>query len=118
MTYIPKQKPLSWMQKAKVIPQPQRHSNQDFYNTREWKDKLRKQFISANPFCIECKKFNDITLANVVDHIIPIEQGGAKRDDRNYQSLCNYHHNVKRGKERHGYIAPYKFNHNNEKIPA
>lgn len=116
MTYIPKQQPLSWMQKAKAIPQKKCYSD-DFYAKREWKDRLRKQYISKNPFCVECAKQGLIELASVVDHVIPIRQGGAAKDESNYQSLCKYHHDVKRGKERHGFILPFKFNHNGEKIP-
>lgn len=116
MTYIPQQKPLSWMQKSKVIPQ-KKPTSEPFYNTREWKDRLRKQYISNNPFCTECNRLGKVEIATVVDHIIPISKGGAAKDERNYQSLCKYHHDVKRGKERHGFILPFKLNHNNEKIP-
>lgn len=41
----------------------------------------------------------------VVDHIVPIQQGGAKWDERNHMGMCGHHHNVKRGLEKHGYCV-------------
>ena len=70
-----------------------------FYDTREWRDRLRPRQLSREPFC----QWPGCTLpATVADHIEPIRQGGAKRDPKNLQSLCDDHHNVKRAAERHG----------------
>ena len=38
----------------------------------------------------------------MVDHIVPINKGGAKLDIGNLQSLCNLCHNRKSGREAHG----------------
>ncbi len=119
MTYIPKQEELSWMHKKfvnRIKPKP-KEKQEPFYNTRAWKDKLRKDYITNNPFCEQCAKMGIIKEGRVIDHIIPISQGGAKRDERNYQTLCDQCHNVKRGRERHGKVQEYQLNHNGEKIP-
>lgn len=47
-------------------------------------------------------------VADMVDHVIPIEIGGALLDERNLQAMNNMScHQRKRGKERHGYVEPY-----------
>ena len=43
-----------------------------------------------------------LRMAQLVDHIFPIRQGGSQYDRRNWQYICNYHHNKKRGRESHG----------------
>lgn len=70
-----------------------------FYNRREWRDRLQPGQLARAPMCEwpHCDK-----PATVADHIVPIKQGGAKRDRANFQSLCDQHHNVKRAAERHG----------------
>ena len=49
-----------------------------------------------NPFCVKCYEEGHITMATVVDHIIP-HRGDQKLfwDRGNWQSLCEHHHNVK-----------------------
>lgn len=32
---------------------------------------MRKQFLNANPFCVECAKDGRTVKANIVDHIKP-----------------------------------------------
>ncbi|SLG54220.1 HNH endonuclease [Mycobacteroides abscessus subsp. massiliense] len=34
-------------------------------------------------------------LADVVDHVTPLAEGGAKYDPRNFMSLCDDHHTEK-----------------------
>ena len=65
-----------------------------FYHSKEW-TRLRKAFIAENPFCVVCHQY-----AKIIDHIIPIKQGGAKLDENNLQSLCLACHNQKSSKER------------------
>jgi 5-methylcytosine-specific restriction endonuclease McrA len=60
-----------------------------FYQSRQWK-KLRAWFIRSNPLCGLC---GDV--AQIVDHILPIEQGGGTMDVSNLQSLCKSCHNKK-----------------------
>ena len=49
-----------------------------------------------------------MTIAVEVDHILPINSGGAARDPRNLQSLCHACHNAKTNTEREGltWVAP------------
>jgi 5-methylcytosine-specific restriction endonuclease McrA len=55
-----------------------------------------------NPFCIFCMQENSYGLCDVVDHIIPLSDGGDKYADDNLQPCCNKHHNgLKRRMERY-----------------
>ena len=58
-----------------------------FYNTPRWRA-VRKQKLTLSPFCEECYKNGTIIKATMVDHILPIKQGGAPLDMDNLQSLC------------------------------
>ena len=49
---------------------------------------VRKQKLTSSPFCEECYKNGTIIKATMVDHIVPIKQGGAPLDMDNLQSLC------------------------------
>ena len=51
---------------------------------------------SNNPLCVECLEGGEINTGRVLDHIKPIEKGGAKYEDDNLQWLCDRHHNIKR----------------------
>lgn len=121
MTLLPKHHRLSWMPK----PRPreakdfghQEEEQKKFYNSRNWRYKIRRPYLSKNPYCVKCKEKDYIVLAEIVDHVIPIKQGGAMRDERNFQSLCKDCHNVKRGQEAHMKIKNWILNENNEKIP-
>ena len=53
-----------------------------FYSSPAWRNK-RHEFLTEHPLCITCGK-----PAEIVDHIIPIRQGGAPLEDRNLQPLC------------------------------
>ena len=75
---------------------PERHK---FYNSSEWK-KLRDYVRRKNPLCAECLRNGIITEGDLVDHIVPIEEGGAKLDISNLQVLCNSCHNKKHGAEK------------------
>jgi len=68
------------------------------YNNR-WR-KVRKQYLSKHPLCVECQKEDRIVAATVVDHIIPAKDSPELFwDEGNWQSLCKYHHDVKTAKE-------------------
>lgn len=64
------------------------YSNTDFYLTPQWR-KTRNAYINANPLCEMCLKAGRVTPGEVVDHITPIIDGGAKFDFSNLQTLCN-----------------------------
>lgn len=53
--------------------------------------KIRKQFIEANPFCEICRREGRVTPAQIVHHIISIQEGGAN-DEENLMSLCSSCH--------------------------
>jgi 5-methylcytosine-specific restriction protein A len=76
-----------------------KRTEQSFYDSRAWR-KLRAWFIRQNPVCVECKGQGIATVVDVVDHITPIKEGGARLDASNLQSLCNMHHNQKSARER------------------
>lgn len=59
----------------------------NFYKTKEWRI-IRKRHLELEPFCVECLKKGITTKATIVDHIIPIKQGGSRYDNNNLQSLC------------------------------
>jgi 5-methylcytosine-specific restriction protein A len=68
--------------------------NQHIYNGRRWRT-LRKIILNESPMCVECLKKNKFIGASVVDHILPINQGGAIYSRSNLQSLCAPCHNRK-----------------------
>lgn len=53
----------------------------------------------------------------VVDHIIPVTEGGAFWDSRNHQVISIVEHNKKTARERSGSTIPYELNDLKEKIP-
>lgn len=98
-----KYKPLPWQRKAKAH-EVTRDIPTEFYNQRQWRND-RKLFLKYNPYCYECQQSGVIVLADVCDHIIPIEKfGGAVWSWLNRQGLCTTHHQRKRQRERNGYI--------------
>ena len=50
--------------------------------------------------CEECLKVGRLTPAQMVDHIVPINKGGASLDIENLQSLCNACHARKSAKDK------------------
>lgn len=97
----PKKLKRSWVPERKAHGR-RTTENTKFYESWPWR-KLRKRFKEANPLCVKCKAEGRTTAAVYVDHIQRIEDGGAKLDESNLQSLCGFHHNSKSGKEAHGY---------------
>lgn len=85
--------------KREVIQTGFRTEYQKMYG-HDWR-KARARFLQSNPLCIYCRdRFNRVTAANVVDHIIPHK--GDKTlfwDELNWQSLCKYCHDSIKAKE-------------------
>lgn len=71
-----------------------RHHNTKFYQSTAWRE-LRAEKLRQNPICEQCLKIGLIIPAHVVDHIVPINKGGAALDIDNLQSLCHPCHNRK-----------------------
>lgn len=57
------------------------------YSSPRWKG-YRKTFLKENRLCVLCKEADKITVATVVDHIIPVSKGGDFWDPDNHQALC------------------------------
>lgn len=72
------------------------------YDAR-WR-KYRRAFLSLNALCRECGKHGRLTVATVVDHIVP-HQGDPKLfwDRSNHQPLCHQCHSRKTVKEDGGF---------------
>lgn len=75
-----------------------RRTGAKFYSTSRWR-KVRKRYHNSNPLCVECKKSGYVVVADVVDHIQPIKNGGLELSIENLQSLCHMHHNQKTARE-------------------
>ena len=62
---------------------------------RRW-ERMRAVFLGVNPYCAVCLRMGKLTVATVVDHIIP-HRGDQDRfwDEDNWQALCETHHNSK-----------------------
>ncbi|NTS64168.1 HNH endonuclease [Sphingomonas sp. HHU CXW] len=59
----------------------------------------RRSILSDEPLCRTCVKAGRVTAATVVDHIVPLSEGGS--DDRsNKQPLCTPCHDAKSKAER------------------
>lgn len=77
-------------------------STHDSGNDRRWQG-VRDAYRATHPLCERpgCPR-----LADDVDHVTPLAEGGAKYDPRNFMSLCEDHHKAKtnadalRGKHR------------------
>lgn len=64
----------------------------------EWQRK-RKMYLTAHPWCVDPFDIHfDLVAAVVVDHIVPLSQGG-KDDETNYQSLCRTCNNKKTARD-------------------
>ncbi len=64
-----------------------------FYRTKTWQN-LRRLHLHTEPTCRTCG-----APADMVDHVVPLHEGGEALDMSNLQSLCNHCHAVKRGQE-------------------
>jgi len=64
-----------------------------------WK-RARLMHLAREPLCRMCSKENRYTLANEVDHIVPLAIGGNRFDSANLQSLCRPCHQEKTREDR------------------
>lgn len=70
------------------------------YGQKRW-ILLRRRQLFDEPLCRECAKEGRETIATLVDHIVPVEDGGEPWSLDNLQSLCAPHHGVKTSREVH-----------------
>ena len=64
-----------------------------------------KHFLQRNPLCVMCEAEGKLTVASVVDHIVPHKGDPVLFNDvRNWQPLCKAHHDrTKQRIDTHGY---------------
>lgn len=60
---------------------------------------MREQRKQEQPLCVQCRDLGLVKLWDVLDHIVPLEEGGTNDPD-NLQGLCHDHHNAKTERER------------------
>jgi len=66
--------------------------------------RARGWFLKSNPLCVRCEKDNRVTIAIIVDHIIP-HKGNMRLfwDRLNWQPLCKRCHDIKTATEDGGF---------------
>lgn len=72
-------------------------TGQRHYNSVRWR-KLRTLVLTGEPLCRECAAAGAVVQATVVDHILPLAQGGTDAMS-NLQPLCATCHNRKTMRE-------------------
>ena len=93
------------------------NDNQKVYNAARWRS-TSKACRLDNPLCEVMQAAGRALPADVTDHIIRIEEGGAKYDRRNLMTMSHKMHNKKSGKERHkSILVEYILNEDGDKIP-
>lgn len=76
------------------------YTDTSFYRSKPWRD-LRARKLRQDPYCEcdDCK--GNMVLADMVDHIVPIELGGTALDINNLQSMRSHPcHDRKRAREK------------------
>ena len=58
----------------------------------------REAWLKAHPLCVYCEAYGRVTMANELDHIVPLSRGGAD-DESNLQGLCSPCHKAKTAAE-------------------
>lgn len=76
-----------------------------FYHSKKWKEKRQQVLRRDNYLCQRClKEFDIITIATLVDHIVPSKIDWELRlDINNLQSLCDECHAFKTSEDRKKY---------------
>lgn len=66
--------------------------------------RLRASVLSRSPLCVMCQAQGRVTVANEVDHIVPIRLAPERRlDESNLQTLCKPCHSTKTAREDAGF---------------
>ncbi len=68
-------------------------------------EQVRADYARAHPWCEPCLAIGQRVPVAIVDHRVPIKQGGARLDPSNLESECRSHHARKTWAER----APDEF---------
>jgi 5-methylcytosine-specific restriction protein A len=57
---------------------------------------VRLAYLSDHPICEQCESFGHVANADVVDHIVSIEDDPSRRlDPTNFRALCKSHHDAR-----------------------
>jgi len=80
---------------AKEERKQNRSVNNSWYASKPWRMSRRKQ-LCDHPLCQYRDEHGEACglLADSVHHIVPIEDGGARRDPANLMSVCRPHHSA------------------------
>jgi 5-methylcytosine-specific restriction endonuclease McrA len=76
-------------------------------------DSYSKRFLKTNPLCKRCADLGIVEVANVVDHIIPIQSANDPNfwNPANHQSLSYKCHSIKTAEDQqHGNVKATKIN--------
>lgn len=58
-----------------------------------WRN-ARESWLRRNPLCVWCGR-----VATMVDHKVPVKEGGPLLDESNFQSMCHTCHEIKEGRK-------------------
>lgn len=83
-----------------VVTRQRAHEGQDyaFYNSAAWR-RTSAAIRQQRPVCEVCSVYARHQPAQMVDHIIPIRQGGARFHEDNLMAMCHECHNRKSAKD-------------------
>lgn len=70
------------------------NKNKKLYDSKRWR-RISKRMRAIMPFCQHCWDEGTETVADVVDHIVELSDGGAAFELSNLEPLCNQCHNTK-----------------------
>jgi 5-methylcytosine-specific restriction endonuclease McrA len=80
-----------------------------FLQSRVWRERIRPQWLDANPYCEWCRLLGKVVAAEQIDHIVrPRGDAQLQRDPSNFRSLCYSHHLDKSNRERRGDERPLR----------
>jgi 5-methylcytosine-specific restriction enzyme A len=83
---------------SRTLDAARKTSHERGYNKR-WHD-ARIEYLNQHRHCVECSKDGVLTVATVVDHIVPHKGDMVRFWQRdNWQSLCRAHHASKTARE-------------------
>lgn len=92
-------------------------TNQKFYKSAVYR-RARAAYMHEHPQCEVCWHWGVVRQAEILEHLIPINFGGAKLNRENWMSVCRVHADRKSGKEAHlGCLLDWNLDKNDDKIP-
>lgn len=86
-----------YCQKHKYMQPKDDKETDPFYSSTRWK-KFRAYYKKRHPLCELCLEQGLVVATQVVDHVVPIKDGGKKLSSDNVQALCRKCHAKKHSK--------------------